>query len=281
MKKALLSLIVTFLAYIPLLHASIDMIKPNDWDRFYGGIGVGIDYTATDYQFDDMLYYANAGTLTHDTENENLGEFNGAIDAVFGYGKIFLPSAPNLIYYLGWELQLNYIPTHITTDGSSTDFIEHSDSRRLIQQDTFTTRLSNNYSISGGIRAGTLITQYVMLYSSFGLELARFQNTITATGTALNSDGTYNTPPENVYGFHMNKIGWKPGIGIEVNLNQSFALRVQTTFTYFGKIQNHKTTEITFPNEASEIQQVTLDQSYNYQRISRAVSSLQFIYRFN
>jgi len=212
----------------------------------YVGIGVGMVHSHVDANADGSYEVSleppqgpiNGYYYYSKSHNFDMGKygFNGNI--FVGYGKTF-ESSPS--YYLGGELFGNYFSPKLKGSSYSSDTTMYDSSYTM----SINTEVKNSYSIGGDIRAGYLVTPRTMIYALFGVNYARFKvkSEFVFNPSYIGAPG----PAQVSNDFSKLKLGYMPGVGMEMALADHVSLRTQYTYAFYSSLSNTVTKEIPQP----------------------------------
>jgi opacity protein-like surface antigen len=216
------------------------------FDGSYVGIGVGVVHAHADTNAESSYEVSleptqdpiNGHYYYNKSHNFDMGKygFNGNI--FVGYGKTF-ESSPS--YYLGGELFGNYFSPKLKGSSYSSGTTMYDSSYTM----SINTEVKNTYSIGGDIRAGYLVMPRTMIYALFGLDYARFKvkSEFVFNPSYIGAPG----PAQVNNDFSKLKLGYMPGIGMEMVLTDHFSLRAQYTYAFYSSLSNTVTKVIPQP----------------------------------
>jgi opacity protein-like surface antigen len=196
------------------------------FDGFYAGLGGGVVSstadTKTTFTIDQVAiptYLSGNGTrIFSATKKMDLGKHGVNGNVFAGFGRTL-----NSSYYLGGELFGNLFSPKMKGSVTSTYF-------------NISTEVKSPYSFGGDIRGGYLIYPKVMLYVLFGLDYAKFK---------VDTSAWYTTTGSMSNDFSKWKLGYMPGLGVEIGLCEYLSLRAQYTYTFYPSF-SHSSVKI-FP----------------------------------
>ncbi|KPJ68144.1 MAG: hypothetical protein AMJ43_01715 [Coxiella sp. DG_40] len=196
----------------------------------YVGIGVGmvsphanVNAEGNVYLYPLVILHNGYPHHLNKSQNFDMSKFGFNGDIFAGYGKTFESSSS---YYIGGEIFGNYFRS--TLNGSSYSLNTESSPVYATNIDI---KVENPRSFGGDIRAGYLVSPRTMVYILFGLDYARFD---------VKSEFTYQTFVQPItsgyfaHDFSKWKLGYMPGVGIEIGLIDNISLRAQYTYTYYS-----------------------------------------------
>jgi opacity protein-like surface antigen len=184
------------------------------FDGFYAGLGGGVvSSTANVKNYYDHISIG-AGNGRSWKQKLDLGKhgINGNVFA--GFGKTL-----NSTYYLGGELFGNLFSPEMKGSYSGGPYLNMD------------TEVKSPYSFGGDIRGGYLVFPKVMLYILFGLDYAKFK---IKSSMLYISDYMRDS-------FSKWKLGYMPGLGVEIGLCNYLSLRAQYTYTFYPSFSHSKT----------------------------------------
>ncbi len=194
-------------------------VKSN-FDGAYFGVGAGAVHiwpnAKSSYSaLEDVIEYPEyPEKSSHDFR---LGGYNLTADVFAGCGKVF--QSP---YYLGGEIFANYFGSKAK---GSHDLIHDTYGNIL----NMMTTVKNPYSFGGDLRTGYLIWPRMMIYVLFGLDYAKFDVKSEAIDSGEKSISRMLITNE----FNKWRLGYMPGIGMEMGLNDRMSLRAQYAYTFY------------------------------------------------
>jgi opacity protein-like surface antigen len=192
------------------------------FDGFYAGLGGGVVSAMADTKTTAAGAVVSPGpepansssvAIDHDLD---LGKHGVNGNVFIGFGKT-LGSA----YYLGGELFGNLFSPKMKGSFSASTTIVTANMQA-------STKVKSPYSFGGDIRGGYLVFPKVMLYVLFGLDYAKFK-----VNSDISTDLLVRTPIMLDNDFSKWRLGYMPGVGIELGLCNHLSLRGQYTYTFY------------------------------------------------
>ena len=224
LKNALSALIFVFLLCLATSALAGGPMPPAAapyFDGFYAGLGGGVVSATSNVREN---YNNNDPSNTLSVNNKmDLGKHGLNGNVFLGFGKTLRS------IYLGGEVFGNVF----NPEWESSTVGGTPGAPSILMK----TKVKSPYSYGGDIRAGYVVSPRVMLYALFGLDYAKFE-----------VKSNVNNPPNGGVTNNFNKwrLGYMPGVGIEVGLANHLSLRGQYTYTFYPSF-SHSTTNTSGP----------------------------------
>lgn len=273
MKKILLaSLCGLFINSFAFAGNTITTQPQNYFDGIYTGIGVGAGNfqgkakNQITYKETSDADFGSSNSQTY-TLNKNFNKWGFTGEIFSGYGKTFFQRL-----YVGGELFLRTANIHANVSQTKTDtYYDDFSITRNTSVD-----IDNFFSFGGAARVGFLVTPRIMLYAIAGVDAA-----VTYTDVKYSTNFPSSDPLSSIDQEKFSTVlGFMPGAGIEVMLNNKLSLRGQYTYSMYGNASDDNYTDSEYgdwPYHWTE----SYDGKLKLQKLARNTMTIGLIYHFN